>query len=52
MFKCINCAWKGEEPSKKPLPGKCPACGDEVEGKEEAKKATPKVAPKPAEPKK
>lgn len=36
-MKCTNCEWEGEELSKKPLPGKCPVCGDEVTGEAVAK---------------
>lgn len=34
MYECINCIWKGEILSIKPLEGKCPICGDEVLGQE------------------
>lgn len=28
MHKCSNCVYEGDEVSVKPLPGKCPVCGD------------------------
>jgi len=30
QYKCKNCKWEGSVLSTKPLPGKCPNCGEDV----------------------